>query len=110
MIEKTTPCEKCKNPECEFAGRLVYVLVCQHEYVAPPQTRADRVRAMTDEELAEWIETLAHCERCPMMGKECKGGCSVSRATCKLYWIDWLKQEAKENKEMALTQTLEEGR
>lgn len=39
-----------------------------------PQTNADRIRKMSDEELAEWLE-----ERCYQYG-----------------WEKWLKQEAKE--------------
>ena len=80
---------------------------CEIEHEKILRTNYGRLLEKTVEELAEWIETLAHCERCPMMGKECKGGSSVSSATCKLYWLDWLQQEAKENEEMTLTQTLE---
>ena len=40
----------------------------------PVPTNADRIRAMTDEELAEWLE-----ERCYQYG-----------------WLEWLRQEVKE--------------
>lgn len=50
-----TLCTKCRNPECEYAGRKVWVMICAHEYVAPPMTRGDQMRAMTDEELAEFM-------------------------------------------------------
>lgn len=40
------------------------------------QTNADRIRAMTDEELAEWIISITE-DLTPR-------------------WIDWLKEEAKE--------------
>ena len=82
MNEKTTPCERCKNPECEFAGRMVYVLVCLHEYVAPPQTNGDRLRETSDEGLASWA-------------------CSVETAgrafgpKGKAAWLEWFKREAK---------------
>lgn len=53
-----------------------------------PITNADRIRAMSDEELAEWIETIADCDMCPMR-KNCHG-------SCRLKWLGWLKQEAAE--------------
>ena len=63
------------------------------KYVKP--THADRVRAMTDEELAEWLaEVLFHCsnticdERCPMYQ------CCCDQPSDNIE--DWLKQEASE--------------
>ena len=47
--------------------------------VKKPQTNADRIRAMTDEELAEWLTYLR-----PWITTEPE------------MWIKWLKQEAKE--------------
>jgi hypothetical protein len=51
------------------------------------QTNADRIRSMTDEEMAEFL--YGGCCRegetfpCPDVG-------------CKKCWLDWLKEEAKE--------------
>jgi hypothetical protein len=45
-----------------------------------PQTNAARIRAMTDEELAEWI-----------WGAETAGRAYGPRG--KAYWLNWLKQE-----------------
>ena len=54
-----------------------------------PLTHADRIRAMTDEELAElWWERV-DCGECPIH-KECK----MTGQDCKRLAIDWLKQEA----------------
>ena len=51
-------------------------------------TSADRIRAMTDEELAEFMANLG-CH--PSASKEtCMG---VDQ--CCSCWLDWLKQEAK---------------
>ena len=51
-----------------------------------PKTYADRIRAMTDEELAGWIS--GRKETCPPI----KGyKCSIK--TCRDCWLDWLKQE-----------------
>ena len=57
-------------------------------------SNADRIRAMSDEELAEWIESIVYCRSCPFHGKQCDGEAFVSRASCKLHWLDWLKKEA----------------
>lgn len=54
-----------------------------------PITNADRIRAMTDEELADCFSKLS-CW--PNAGKEdCRGV-----ANCMDCWLDWLKQEASE--------------
>ena len=60
------------------------------------QTNADQLRAMTDEELAGQIERIVYCRSCPFHGKQCKGEAFVSRAACRLHWLDWLRQEATE--------------
>lgn len=73
-----TLCTKCRNPECEYAGRKVWVMICAHEYVAPPMTHGDKLRAMTDEELAEWLDNNTY--RFPIYKD----------------WLDWLKQEVKD--------------
>ena len=49
-----------------------------------PQTNADRIRAMTDEELANFIESIE------VQGYDLHGTFGAD------YWLDWLKQEAKE--------------
>lgn len=59
-----------------------------------PQTHGDRIRAKSDEELAEWIETIANCALCQFKGKSCKGGGVESRASCNRHWLDWLREEA----------------
>ena len=52
-----------------------------------PQTNADRIRAMSDEELAKWHKQIIE-GYCPVPTSEC-------RSECKGCWLDWLKQEAK---------------
>lgn len=50
------------------------------------QNNADRIRAMTDEELADWLYEWAgssiNCD------SDCVG------TTCRECWLEWLKQEA----------------
>lgn len=63
------------------------------KYEAKPKpTNADRIRAMTDEELAElWWERV-DCGECPVH-KECK----LTGQDCKRLALDWLKQEVSTN-------------
>lgn len=57
-------------------------------------TNADKVRAMSNEELAEWVETFASCRLCPV-ACGCNGEALVSRASCMLRWLDWMNREAE---------------
>ena len=72
------------------------------DYFTPPKqkpkqkpktiTNADRIRSMSDEELAELISERIDCSECEHMyagdGKPCHNG-----KTCPDYWLDWLKKE-----------------
>lgn len=52
-------------------------------------TNADRIRAMTDEELAEF-----HGEYSCPPNYNWSGGCERNRDEyCEKCWLDWLKQE-----------------
>lgn len=53
-------------------------------YQFPVMTNADRIRAMTDEELAEFIVQME------VQGRDLCGTFGVK------HWLDWLKQEATE--------------
>ena len=48
-------------------------------------TNADRLRAMSDEELAEWLPfKMGACNMSEKCGND---------YTCDVCWLDWLKQE-----------------
>ena len=65
----------------------------EHTYFASkPQTNADRIRAMSDEELAEWIAELTDCTVYPHTRKDAP--CVSIGQTCAASWLEWLKQEA----------------
>lgn len=58
------------------------------QYEPPqPQTNADRLRAMTDEELAKWF-CVMNIDDCPDKAHELH--CTDKCFEC---WLDWLKQE-----------------
>ena len=58
----------------------------------PPQTNADRIRAMTDEELA----TLCQ-DGCPPH-HHCPDWCGETgiKELCQRCWLDWLRREASD--------------
>ena len=53
-------------------------------YATPPVTNADRIRAMSDEELAEYLSDIGYASY--------ETGVWGSQKN----WLDWLKQEATE--------------
>lgn len=56
------------------------------------QTNADRIRNMSDEELAEFLAYNAYCEECYV---EKDDSCCYPDGTCKKKHLDWLKSEAE---------------
>ena len=77
----TANCKNCCTRFCTAAGKNDDPDICE-EYT-PIRTNADRIRAMSDEELKDWF-CEGHpnsCSGCPFDGIECT-------------MLDWLKQEA----------------
>ena len=63
------------------------------ERVKKPQTNADKIRSMSDEELVEWIWTDA----CPGFPTTSFGSCPEGQEkSCIECWLEWLEQEAKD--------------
>ena len=61
--------------------------------LARPQTNADRIRAMSDEELAKWIDWLfGRCEWCDT-DKMATDDCNDVECTSCI--LEWLKQPAE---------------
>ena len=58
-------------------------------------TNADKIRQMTDEELAAWFAPHMKCSLCQNMNKP--SGCSPKE--CRKYALQWLKQEVKDDDE-----------
>ena len=73
----------CGEPEDTALG-------CVNRVAGKPMTNADRIRAMSDEELAKIIE---HELGCPVTGD-----CEKMSRDCKACWLDWLQQPAEEDK------------
>lgn len=72
------------------AHKEIYASRCR-DFIPKPITNADRIRAMSDEELAAF---MFNANGCPMWVSDysCKedNGCHGAKGAC---WLDWLKQD-----------------
>lgn len=80
-----------KDGLCLLHSEMFYKEPCHEgpcsEY--EPLTNAVRIRAMTDEELADYLYSISFA--CPPVNCEGDG--------CELCWLDWLKQDAERSEE-----------
>ena len=85
-------CKICEHPNCQYAGeQRGFVINCTNYMPRQkPQTNADRIRAMSDEELARVFNRGCPPDRPP---KECVKYWSVG---CEGCWADWLRQPVKD--------------
>jgi hypothetical protein len=93
-------CENCifvdepidKDP-CQECNRAFLAQHIKPNFVSKrkPKTNADRIRAMTDEELAEFFQNTTFCDSCFINKNEC----GTESYSCIQRWLDWLKQEAE---------------
>lgn len=76
-------CDNCVR-DCQWrapsGGSTPPVITCPR-IIEKPKTNADRIRSMTDEELADFLIGVAQ-----------RGGVPFGEKL--LRWLDWLKQEA----------------
>ena len=57
-----------------------------------PKNNADRIRFMTDEEIADFLCDIGECDRrCPAK----IGDCIFSDSTCRIAWLSWLKEKVE---------------
>jgi hypothetical protein len=81
----------CINPQFSNIGTTHYGQGVQKRII----TNADRIRAMSDEELAKWLERIRMCCSTDLCGRKCpfREVC-YSNAEAPKETLDWLKQEA----------------
>lgn len=87
------------DTECVYSNGIEYVPIYRmkqwfEHLKVKPKTNADRIRNMTDEELAHWLGWRG-CE-CPNVWKECQIGIVDPDDDCVPCWLNWLKEEVKE--------------
>jgi len=76
----------CINPKYSNIGTVQYGQGVQKRII----TNADRIRSMTDEELARLFAD-GNCGYCRIRDFCFAKGCKID---CEDMWLDWLKEEA----------------
>ena len=71
-------CNKCNLHGISCTGGEICKEACEKNGMYEPMTRADRIRVMTDEELAQFCWRI--CD---------------SYYRSHQFWLDWLKEESK---------------
>ena len=84
-------CRTCKT-DCVRADRNYGYTFCD-KHTHPPITNGDRIRAMSDEELAKILGDKCICPPT----SECEKLCG----DCDVCWLEWLRQPAENQKEDA---------
>lgn len=79
----------CINPKYSNIGTAQYGQGAQKRIV----TNADRIRSMTDEELAEFIEYLTN--GCDYLYPKCYASEFCTSGVCRNAWLDWLKEKVE---------------
>ena len=87
---KTAKCPFCGKKAEKFIMFRGDIVGCQYCGINIKQTNADRIRSMSDEELAGYMSDVQTYGGCPNHGaQDCQEDCSKC-------WLDWLRQEAQD--------------
>ena len=89
-------CKNCLNfGRCSAVGRTVAFAVnhgvCRDFDEVKPLTNAQKIRAMSDEELAKFLYSGKFCDICEESCEECR-----CNGDCESRLADWLKQPVEE--------------
>ena len=85
-------CKNCPVKPCETLYRGSICLSRRHKLgLGDPMTNADHIRAMSDEEMAEFIISIPMC-----VGEDKDLNCEID--VCKECFLKWLQQPAEEDK------------
>ena len=89
MGNRRSICETCKDIECYSYSTNPDTECMDYQ----PQTNADRIRAMSDEELARFFFDCVACDDCPVGIAKCK---REFFSRCMDAALDWLREEASD--------------
>ena len=78
-------CNGCSDKNCEF--RSLFDAKCSR---FKPKTNVDKLRSMTDEELANMWCAYVDCGECPNHIE-----CSMTYQDCLRFALEWLEQECE---------------
>lgn len=74
-------CAECKNEGKQICTVCSNYMGVPDRFEPKPKTRADKVRAMSDEDLAAFLSFA-----CPPTG------CRADEISCVECWLDWLRE------------------
>ena len=89
MKKEKSICDDCATGNCLWrtsTGGLDQPVKSCDCFTAKPTTNADRIRAMNNDELAEWLVVVETA----ILEKQPK----LDHSALKDDWLEWLKQEA----------------
>lgn len=92
MYEIDEKCQKCKNNGTAICNRCDMFYDEFDPIDKPPKTNADRIRSMSDEELAEFCFRITD-DVASYYGGD---GYEPKYPVASKGWLDWLREEAKE--------------
>jgi hypothetical protein len=86
-------CRNCPVKPCETMHYRGSACSAQRAKfgLGDPMTNADRIRSMTDEGLAKWLDSLRYgfgCELCANVAEKCDENCVE-------HFVEWLQQPAE---------------
>lgn len=90
MYEIDEKCQKCKNNKTAICNQCDMYYDEFDPIDETKQTNADKIHAMSDEELAEWRSN----GQCPP--GHYHGDYDCMNGSCKDCWLDWLRQEVSD--------------
>ena len=87
----STDCRKCAKSDYCYVDDVKPCI----GYEPKKLTNADKIRSMTDEELAEWASIREMCFIYHLLinDPDLRNKCRIYE-NCKDCWLEWLKQEA----------------
>jgi len=97
-MSRYSRCKECYNMDCIFVTGEREDIDTSECADFRPFTNADRIRGMTDEELAGWFDKLTNgCDLCPIR-RDCELGVE-SFGRCDDKWLAWLRSTADKDGE-----------
>lgn len=94
MAKCKYPNEVCKNMTMLNSVPYCDSVPCSLKDELPKQTNADKIRAMSDEELAEFLSDNTNCDCCNIQCPD-KLNCP-SMSSCYCRHKEWLKKEVED--------------
>ena len=90
-------CDHCKKQvNCKMQPSRNVVFDCGMYERRKIPTNADRIRSMSDEELAEYIHGVSEATKpCVRCGEDCDF-CELPTEECKRRVLKWLQEECKD--------------